>query len=453
MSQWYRNIGIDLGLKSAHEVAVTDPDGASFRFRCGHGSEDLHRMLERVTRDLPPGGKLRFVMEPTDTAWVSVAWYVMEKGHEAYLAPSMVVHDFRTAMSRHAKSDRLDGETLRNLPTMPGMLRKLNRIVWGTRDQETLKRLVKRDFRVVTGIGDRKKRIEALVRLGLPTGINALDIFSPAGRYLCSQYFNPPEVVKVGVGALAIAIAPLASFEAEQTARAWYEACKEAVALYGENGPVDYPVLEWECRSEIRYLDLEEAELEEIREAIADIHLEVEPGQHLATAPGVGPVVAAAVAAAIGDPHKFPGAKQFRAYTGIVPKVSRSGVSDSKGQGITKAGPNWLKRQLYLAADWARRLDPQLAKVYYDQMVKYGHHHTHAVCAVATRLADRLFICYRDNRPYELRGLDGSPISPTAARAYIADNLTVPEEVRDRLRRGRRQRKWKTRASNVRANS
>lgn len=451
MTQWYRNVGIDLGLKSAHEVAVIDPNGKMFRFKCGHGLADMERMLTRLERDLPPGGKLRFVMEPTDTAWVPMAWFLVQRGHEVYLVPTLMAHDFREALSKYAKCDRIDGATLASLPTIPMAAGRLNRVVFGSQEQETLKRLVKHDFRLATGMQDRKKRVESFVRLALPAGVNEIDLFSPAGRYLCSHCLNPAVVVTKSVMTLAATLAPLAGVEAEPIARTWHAACEEALAMLGESGPVNYIVLQWQCRTEMRWLRLEEEELSEVRETIAILCEQVGPVDMLQTAPGVGPVVAAAVAAAIGDHTRFPGPKQFRAYTGIVPKVSRSGVSESRGKGITKAGPNWLKRQLYMAADWARRLDPQLGKVYHDQMVKYGHHHKHAVCAVATRLADRLFICYRDQRPYEIRDLEGNLITAEQGRAYVTEHLTVPEEVRQRLRRGTGQRKRKTQTSSTRA--
>lgn len=451
MTHWYRNVGIDLGLKSAHEVVAIAPSGKPVRFKYGHTAEDLDGMLTRLTTDLPAGGKLRFVMEPTDSAWVPVAYYLIELGYEVYLVSASVVYDFRRALSKHAKSDRLDALTLAGLFAGP-MSTALNRVQFGTRSQEMLKRLVKRDYRLITGITDRKKRIEAFIRLGLPAGIGEeLDIFAPAGRFLCNHYLNPDAVLKMGALTLAVELAPLAGARAEHLARTWYTACEQAVALYGSEGPVPYNILEWELRMELSALGREEEELRQVRELSELVYRDIDAEGVLLTAPGVGPVVAAAVAAAIGDAHRFPTAKQFRAYTGIVPKVSRSGVTDSKGRGITKAGPNWLKRQLFLAASVARRIDPELAKVYYDQMVKYGHHHTHAVCAVATRLADRLFICYREKRPYEIRDLEGNPISAAQGKAYIAEHLTVSEEVRKRLRRGTRAKKGKTTPRSVRA--
>ena len=46
-----------------------------------------------------------------------------------------------------------------------------------------------------------------------------------------------------------------------------------------------------------------------------------------------------------------------------------------------------------------------------------------------------------EDRPYELRDVDGTPVIPQQARAIIAERYTVPDEVRRRnTRRARRER-------------
>ena len=67
----------------------------------------------------------------------------------------------------------------------------------------------------------------------------------------------------------------------------------------------------------------------------------------------------------------------------------------SSGQQITQGGNNRVKRALMLAADAARRIDPDLAEIYWRLMTTKGHHHKQALCAVANRLANRIFSVLR----------------------------------------------------------
>lgn len=150
------------------------------------------------------------------------------------------------------------------------------------------------------------------------------------------------------------------------------------------------------------------------------------PERPLESLYGVGRQGAAVFTAALAS-HTFATADKFRGYTGLIPRVKESGLSLSRGQQITKAGPRWLKAQLYVAAETARRYDPQLAVIYYQERVQKGHGHTQAVVTVATHLADRIWKVYHTGQPYELRDVEGRPVTSAEARALIAERWTVPK--------------------------
>ena len=74
-------------------------------------------------------------------------------------------------------------------------------------------------------------------------------------------------------------------------------------------------------------------------------------------------------------------------------------------------------------------------------MVHKGKHHVQAVCHCATHLLDRVRAVLRDERPYELRDVDGSPVTADQALEIIAERYTVPPDVRRRNnKRARRER-------------
>jgi hypothetical protein len=102
--------------------------------------------------------------------------------------------------------------------------------------------------------------------------------------------------------------------------------------------------------------------------------------------------------------------------------------------------PDLIKKYAYLDAEIARRYDPQIAALYYDQMVHKGKHHKQAVCACATHLLDRVLAVLRADRPYEVRDSDGTAVSGQQARAIIVERYSVPADVRRRTnKRNRRQ--------------
>jgi hypothetical protein len=84
---------------------------------------------------------------------------------------------------------------------------------------------------------------------------------------------------------------------------------------------------------------------------------------------------------------------------------------EAKGLRMTKAGPSIMRMALYQAGDIGRRWDPHLAAVYYREMVDHGKNHKQAMGAVMSHLGARVLTVLKENRPYELKDVDGKPIS------------------------------------------
>jgi hypothetical protein len=97
---------------------------------------------------------------------------------------------------------------------------------------------------------------------------------------------------------------------------------------------------------------------------------------------------------------------------------------------MSKAGNRLLRTTLIRAADNARRHDPQLAKIYYVQMVQRGADHLKACCVVAAHLAERLHTVLVRGMPYVICDTDGTPVDPATAKQIIAERWTVPAAVR-----------------------
>ena len=101
---------------------------------------------------------------------------------------------------------------------------------------------------------------------------------------------------------------------------------------------------------------------------------------------------------------------------------------------MSKAGSSLLRTTLVRAADHARKQDPQLARIYYVQMVERGKDHLGAVCVVAAHLAQRTWAVMHRGMPYIIRNTDGRPVEPDQAKTIITNHWTVPTQVRARRR-------------------
>lgn len=74
-------------------------------------------------------------------------------------------------------------------------------------------------------------------------------------------------------------------------------------------------------------------------------HRASEASQRLASAPGVGPITATALVAAVGDGTQFKSARHFAAWLGLTPRVRASGEKERVGR-ITKGGDRYLRTLL-----------------------------------------------------------------------------------------------------------
>ncbi|WP_244872869.1 IS110 family transposase [Mycolicibacterium sp. TY66] len=118
----------------------------------------------------------------------------------------------------------------------------------------------------------------------------------------------------------------------------------------------------------------------------------------------------------------------MRAYTGLVPKVSQSGVGKVESS-ITKAGDPLLREMLCTAADQARKVDPQIAAKY-QRLMAGDRHHDSAICHLATLLVTRIATCMRaaSPTPYAMSTAPPSPKLRAACSSKSATRLSRAAE-------------------------
>jgi transposase len=88
--------------------------------------------------------------------------------------------------------------------------------------------------------------------------------------------------------------------------------------------------------------------LEPDRSIVADVRRN-ESAKRLMAIPGVGPLLASAMVAAVPDPAMFKSGRNLAAWIGLVPRQNSSGGKDRLG-GITKQGNRYLRQLLFVGA-------------------------------------------------------------------------------------------------------
>lgn len=428
-----RLVGIDLGIASAHTVRVLDGEGNTLAKRKAWPTvESLSEIEAAALFGCPAGTRLEVVVEPTGPAWLPIAVFLARRGHVVHRVSSAKAADLRRFLSRHTKTNGIDADTLARLALFdPAGLQPLQ--LPGA-ERAALDRRVRATDRLTQAAAEHKVRIKDLVRQLMPMTPLTGDL-GVADLAVLERWADPNALLKAGVKRLTTVIVKASNnHQGADRAAQWITAAQASIDLYAAHPAVAFADLAAEVATEVRMLRAAQAELAAHAAKRESSYQRVDPAGLARSLPGLAEVGGPAVVATMGDPTRFSRGKQFRAFTGLTPRASETGDTDRKGQPMSKAGSSLLRTTLVRAADTARKLDPQLARIYYVQMVERGKDHLGALCVVAANLAERSWAVMHRQTPYVICDTDGRPVTPDQAKTIIAQHWTVPAEVRARRR-------------------
>jgi len=428
-----RLVGVDLGIASCHTVRVLDGEGRDVcRRRCEPTVESLGRVEAAALAGTPAGTVLEVVMEPTGPAWLPVAVFFTARGHLVFRASSAKAADLRRFLSRHAKSNGIDADTLARLPLVdPAGLHPLE---LPGEQAAALDRRVRATDRLTMLAAQHKTRIKDLVRQLMPCSPLTGDL-GLADMAVLERWADPRALLAAAPARLTRLIGTAShGHQGADRAAQWRQAAANAVALYAGHPAAAFADLADEVRTEVRLLRATQAELAGHAAERETAYRYTDVGGLARSLPGLATVGGPVLVAVMGRPGRFATAAAFKSFTGLAPKASETGNTDRKGQPMSKAGSALLRTTLIRAADTARKQDPQLARIYHTQMVDRGAEHLKALCVVAGALAERGWAVMNRQMPYVICDIDGHPVTPQQAKRIIAEQYTVPEEVRRRRR-------------------
>jgi transposase len=430
-----RIVGLDLGVASDHTAVILDQTGAELgRRRVRPTRASLEALRQAALTGAEAGVTVEVVVEPTGPAWRPVAVFFAATGDVVYRVSTQKAADLRRYYRRHHKSNRIDATALARIAILEGEALRPVELPRGVAAE--LDHQVRVTERLTEELAARKVRIRDLARQLMPT----------SGQAFSARIARVDlEVLRTWGDPRTLAVQPLETLTEFVTtvshrmhgrakAQAWRQAAVEAVGLYGNTDAVPFAALAADLATEIALLAALEAARAPHERRREQLYRQLDPTMLARTLPGVADTGGPLATAAVGRAGRFPDADRFVSYTGLVPGASETGDSDRKGQPITKAGNRKLRRMLYQAADTARKHDPQLARIYYVQMVERGANHTKALAVVAAHLARRLWRVLERQTPYVICDLHGRPVTPEEATQLIAERSTVPEDIRRRRR-------------------
>ena len=422
-------MGIDIAIRAPHQASLANERGeliwSGYRFRTA--AADLQQLWEQLPVGSEPA-ELTVVMDPTRNAWVPLAAWFRRKGANVVLVSAERSADLRAYYAKHTKSDRLDSVLLARLPMLHPEGQHPER---GIGPGDPLRRATKLHSTLVKRRTTSLARLDALLEILGPDWHAAFsaDLGNKTPlRFLAAGYADPHTVRRLGRARLTrFLYRHSRGAFGESLADAILAAARASLELWSED--LSFSDLAEDIAVEARLALALTEEIKEVDERIEVIVRDRDPHQIITSAPGVGAITGAVILGRLGDASRFQSLAAVRSFSGLVPSLNSFGVSGRHG-GLTKRGDALLREALFISANQARRLDPTLAAKYHRLMVESGKHHISALCHIATALLTRVVACWKNQAPYQLRDVDGRPVSTDEARAIIAERYKIPDHIR-----------------------
>ena len=203
--------------------------------------------------------------------------------------------------------------------------------------------------------------------------------------------WQPPSSVALHLRALTRAIADLGVIHTQQNNRAHASAASQALPV----------LVVKEMQRHQKYLEQRITRLR--REALRLIAGDSELDRRfrlMLTTTGIAETSALQILGELAVLPDMLDARQWVAFSGLDPRLFKSGKSVEKRPRISRGGSRHLRRALYMPALVALRRDPYL-RCFYQNLLARGKARLQAVVAVMRKLLHALFAMFRTNQPYD----------------------------------------------------
>ncbi len=386
----YLVIGIDVAKEKHHAFFGTSGGTTLYkRFVFANTREGFERLRE-LARDLQQRHGLServFGLEPTGVYHKPLLAYLIERGECVVQVSNVAVQRNRELLD--GRWDKNDAADTANVADLVGQ----GRVLFPDAPGEPL-----RELRNLVRARVRLKKREHALRMRIRNHLVAQffpELERAYGRGIADQVvlqvvrhgMDPREIAQMAFEAFWNRIAlPRWNIRQERKVREVWEAAKTSIGC-----PMD-ETIRWEAQRIVEELELVRTHLVEVEKRMRESLLGFPEARSLLSIPGVGPVLAAMVLAAIGDPHRFQHRRQVVRLAGLDLCASRSGkTSDRAVPKISKQGKGALRYALVHAAIIAAHQNPAI-RAYFTRCLEGRQHERGIRQKMYVKLAAKLLV-------------------------------------------------------------
>jgi len=381
-------LGIDIG-KFNHAAALMDQRGKVFATLSSFPNTrgGFQKLLPLIRSHLPQQEELRVGMEATGPYWIPLAEWLKTHGWTAVILNPIKTASLRNYGIRGSKTDNIDSVLIANTlriegeqpqPAFPKLSEELRHF---TRLRAEMTKDRTRLALRMTSVMDRL----------FPELLSSFSkTISPSCLALLCAAPTPRKVLALGDEKLSALLHKVSGGKLKAT-RVW-EIMNKATESIG----VPSQAMEEVLALLLEQINLINSQLKMVDRRITKLYKQA--GVYFTSIGGVGTLSAATMLAEFGSVTRFTRAEQMVAFAGVDPKLRNSGKHQGQVH-ISKRGPRYLRRALYLACQGVVRNDDYFHSIYQHYRDK-GKSYKEAIIAVVNRLIHVLYAMWRDNRPY-----------------------------------------------------
>ena len=326
-----------------------------------------------------------FAVEVTGIYSLNVYNFIKEscnKNEEIHQLSTDFVNKWRESHNI-AKSDPLDAQTISNIIGTDDNVKYVSDYVFENKNgYQDLKALIHRHFQI------KKLYSQEINRL-----IGQCDCYFPELQYV----FEPKSAAFLAILSSYPTTHDIINASKDEVFYVAYQATKHRCSMDKIDKLFEYckdtlvPYVSNYVKSVI--LDIVE-NIKSIRTQIKSMEKEIKllastypQYELLLSLTGCGPITAATIIAETGNIDRFKNADNYVSYSGSSPRIKRSGSSVEATGKISKRGSKYLRHAFYMIAEFGRRHNPILKRLF--ERTKNGNKKRHklAVTAVANRIA------------------------------------------------------------------
>ncbi len=385
-------VGIDVA-KRTHTCVALDEQGEVLQppFSITNDQAGIQQLLECLDG---LAGEVELGLESTGHYWLALFDQLSHAGYTVRVLNPLQVHAFQRSGVRKRKTDTVDAVWIADFIRVSNTLTEPPPVDVYLQ----LRQLARFRFSLVDQIGDAKRKALAVLDQVFPEYESLFsDVFIASSRQLLAEAVTAQDFAAFDLQEMTDLLHTTSRGRFGQAkAEAIQQVARQSIGI---TFLADAARVELGCLlAQIEFL---EAQVAEIDQALEQLLAQL-PEQYITSIPGIGSVTGAAILGEVGDINRFPRLENLVAYAGIDPATYESGQFQGSQVHMSKRGSPHLRRALWMAANVARRYDPELI-AYYEKRRAEGKAYGTVMGALCRKLLARIYIILREQRPYIIR--------------------------------------------------